>query len=265
MKSSGKNRFEKLFLTICCLVPTIFFFFFFFFEELKLTFFSHHNSNTELKMSTQSREIISIEEIGPCEGHNHTSTCIMLYGYGTSALLWYEIIQTMSLRMPETRFVIPTAPLNEQGIPMWYVLNEQMPSDGLHLVKQLIETERVRCSNLAIVGFSQGGAVTLASLSMEVPPVAVVCMSSFFKKPKKSNPLSPHHYQTPILLLHGDLDRVATIKSGRNVERKLREFGFRDVLFKSCEKPSRSVSPKAISQTINFLLQHLHGKKKSKL
>eukprot|EP01060_Flectonema_neradi_P005342 TRINITY_DN13540_c2_g1_i1.p1 TRINITY_DN13540_c2_g1~~TRINITY_DN13540_c2_g1_i1.p1 ORF type:complete len:216 (+),score=28.03 TRINITY_DN13540_c2_g1_i1:31-678(+) len=209
-------------------------------------------------MKHKSKELISIDEIGPVEGHQHRSTCIMLHGYGDSVVLWYEVIQEMSLQMPQTRFVVPSAPFDDHGVHIWYIFDKETPYDGLDLVKPLIDAERSKCNNLAIIGFSQGGAVALASLFSSPPPVAVVSMSSFFKKPTKPSSASKQQQSTPILVVHGALDPVVRIKSARNATQKLKDCGFANVDLKTYNNLAHSVTPQSLSYVVKFLVRHLY-------
>ena len=206
--------------------------------------------------------------IGPCEGSEHNATCFVLHGFGDSSVGWYEIVREMSVRLPTVRFVIPTAPVSKIGVNSWFDFEKESPTNALDILSPLIEMETAICSNLAVIGFSQGGAVTLASLFGDFPIAAAVSMSAFFTKPplKYLSSLSKTTTATPILITHGTLDDVVKFKSGKNSVSKLSSCGFTNVSFKSYDLP-HSVSPDVINDVVGFLLQYLihNNSDKSKL
>eukprot|EP01060_Flectonema_neradi_P009979 TRINITY_DN17123_c0_g1_i3.p1 TRINITY_DN17123_c0_g1~~TRINITY_DN17123_c0_g1_i3.p1 ORF type:complete len:243 (+),score=35.28 TRINITY_DN17123_c0_g1_i3:66-731(+) len=204
--------------------------------------------------------------IGPCEGSEHVASCFVLHGFGDSSVGWYEIVLDMAKRLPTVRFIIPTAKENNMGINSWFDFERELPTTAIAKLEPLVDFERQKCSNIAIIGFSQGGSVSMAHLFGDVPMRAAVSMSGFFTRPSKTfmDNLTESHLSTPILVTHGTLDDVVKFKSGVNSVSKLTKCGFKNVTFKQYDLP-HSVSPDVIHDVTEFLRKHLTEDVKSKL
>jgi predicted esterase len=120
----------------------------------------------------------------------HKSTVIILHGLGDTAMGWVDAAQFWQATMPNTKFVLPTAAdmpvsLNfGMAMPAWYNLSGGGGSRDDELCKGIEESRAVihevlrreaetlasihgdgsvadRRGRLALVGFSQGGALSL--------------------------------------------------------------------------------------------------------
>ena len=116
--------------------------------------------------------------IVPPSSGKHKTTVIFLHGLGDGSGYWENGVQ--ALKMEDTKFILPAAPILPVSInmniqmPAWYNiigLEDDSPEDDegiaracrdlVDIVQQEIDEFGIAPSNIAIGGFSQGGAVVL--------------------------------------------------------------------------------------------------------
>ncbi len=161
-------------------------------------------------------------EYSPCD--QPKVLMILLHGRGTTGHDLYPLAEALDL--PEVRFILPTAPLPlDPGAYQWYDFNhsqEQIPPHGV-LIQELLAALRQQSGPLPVVllGFSQGAVMTLeAGLTLKPTPLALVALSGYlFRLPALTAPLPP------ILIIHGDQDRVIPVQAGRNSSQSLQNQG----------------------------------------
>ena len=135
---------------------------------------------------------------------------------------------------PGLRFVFPHAPVRpvtiNNGVPMraWYdirnlSIEQRADEEGLRAsmaeVDALIARERDRgvpASRLLLVGFSQGGALALASgLRRESAVAGIACLSGYLPlADRTAAELTPAGRATPVFLGHGRQDPVVALGLG---------------------------------------------------
>ena len=135
---------------------------------------------------------------------------------------------------PGIRFVFPHAPVRpvtiNNGMPMraWYdirnlSIEQRADEDGLRAsmveVDALIARERDRgipASRLLLVGFSQGGALALASgLRRESAVAGIACLSGYLPMAERTaSELTPAGRNTPVFLGHGRQDPMVALSLG---------------------------------------------------
>ena len=135
---------------------------------------------------------------------------------------------------PGLRFVFPHAPVRpvtiNNGVPMraWYdirnlSIDQRADEEGLRAsmaeVDALIARERDRgvpASRLLLVGFSQGGALALASgLRRESAVAGIACLSGYLPlADRTAAELTPAGRATPVFLGHGRQDPVVALGLG---------------------------------------------------
>ena len=135
---------------------------------------------------------------------------------------------------PGIRFVFPHAPVRpvtiNNGVPMraWYdirnlSIDQRADEEGLRAsmaeVDALIARERDRgvpASRLLLVGFSQGGALALASgLRRESAVAGIACLSGYLPlADRTAAELTPAGRATPVFLGHGRQDPVVALGLG---------------------------------------------------
>lgn len=134
-------------------------------------------------------------------GSDCAATVIVLHGLGDSGPGWYGHVRRTLQRGPvlqATRFILPLAnrrcvtALGNVLLPAWFDVLSMDPHgredetgvrDACQRVRDLIRLEMERGvppSSIALLGFSQGGAVALATaLTSEVPLAGVVALSAY--------------------------------------------------------------------------------------
>ena len=162
-------------------------------------------------------------------------TVLWLHGLGADGHDFAPIVpELVRPDWPGIRFVFPHAPVRpvtiNNGMPMraWYdirnlSIEQRADEDGLRAsiadVDALIARERDRgvpSSRVLLVGFSQGGALALASgLRREAAVAGIACLSGYLPMAERTAPeLTPAGRATPVFLGHGRQDPVVALNLG---------------------------------------------------
>ena len=184
-------------------------------------------------------------------GPSPTWSVIWLHGLGADGSDFLPIVpELVRPDWPAIRFVFPHAPVRpvtiNNGVPMraWYDIRDfdlanRADAGGVEQsivqVEALIarEAERgVPADHVVLAGFSQGGAIALATgLRRRAPLAGVVALSTYL-------PLAPDALQAlestfdaaaarqPVFMAHGSHDPVVPLQAGRMGSRKLQDLGF---------------------------------------
>ena len=147
---------------------------------------------------------------------------------------------------PAVRFVFPHAPVRavtiNNGVRMraWYDIrdmnlanraDEAGVDESVAQAEALIAREAERgipASRLLLAGFSQGGAIALATALRRTDALAgVIALSTYLpmaeRLVKETTPIAPTQ---PLFMAHGQFDPVVPYAGGDFSARKLRELGF---------------------------------------
>ena len=162
-------------------------------------------------------------------------TVLWLHGLGADGHDFAPIVpELLRPDWPGIRFVFPHAPVRpvtiNNGMPMraWYdirnlSIDQRADEEGLRAsmreVDALIARERDRgvpASRLLLVGFSQGGALALASgLRRESAVAGIACLSGYLPMADRTEAeLTPAGRTTPVFLGHGRQDPMVAISLG---------------------------------------------------
>ncbi len=211
----------------------------------------------------------NLVEIPPVGAHR--STVFWLHGLGADGQDFVPVLP--ALRLPAAlgvRFVFPEAPVRpvtlNGGMWMraWYDIESIADSRRLnreHLeavvsgVRALLAAEAERGippERVALVGFSQGGAVALAAAAARGPDAAsppaiagLAALSSYLPFPEEAAPAGP--VAAPVFLAHGLHDEIVPFAGGTTTRDALRANGW-NVDFRSyamghevCEEEIRAL------------------------
>ena len=162
-------------------------------------------------------------------------TVLWLHGLGADGHDFAPIVpELVRPDWPGIRFVFPHAPVRpvtiNNGLPMraWYDIrnlsieqraDEAGLRESIAEVDALISRERDRgvpASRVVLVGFSQGGALALASgLRREAAVAGIACLSGYLPMAERTEgELTPAGRATPVFLGHGRQDPVVALALG---------------------------------------------------
>jgi phospholipase/carboxylesterase len=147
---------------------------------------------------------------------------------------------------PALRFVFPHAPVRpvtiNGGVPMraWYDIrdmnlaqraDESGVDQSVGEVEALIAREADRgvpASRLLLAGFSQGGAITLATgLRRTTPLAGLIALSTYLPMPERlARELGADAASQPLFMAHGQFDPVVPYAGGDASAARLRALGF---------------------------------------
>ncbi|TAN05636.1 MAG: carboxylesterase [Rhodanobacteraceae bacterium] len=191
-------------------------------------------------------ELLPAEErvTGPEPRH----AVIWLHGLGADGHDFEPLVpQLVRPGWPALRFVFPHAPVRpislNGGLPMraWYDiagfdLSQQQDATGIRAsiaaVGTLIAREIARgvpARNIVLTGFSQGGAIALATgLRLAEKLAAIVALSTYLPLAGvTAGERSAANAATPVFMGHGTFDPVVPLYLGERSRDQLRAWGYR--------------------------------------
>ena len=172
-------------------------------------------------------------------------TVLWLHGLGADGHDFAPIVpELLRPDWPGLRFVFPHAPVRpvtiNNGMPMraWYDIrnlsieqraDEQGLRESMREIDALLARERDRgvpASRLLLVGFSQGGALALASgLRREAGVAGIACLSGYLPMAERTaDELTPAGRATPVFLGHGRQDPVVALNLGTRTRAALENW-----------------------------------------
>ena len=180
-------------------------------------------------------------------GPNPTWTVLWLHGLGDSGDGFAPIVpELVRPGWPALRFVFPHAPVRAVTINggarmrAWYDIadldlanraDETGVAESIEQVEALIAREAERGippERIILAGFSQGGAITLATgLRRTVPLAGLVALSTYLPAMNKAAAaLRPGAERQPLFMAHGQYDPVVPYFAGEQSAAMMRQFGF---------------------------------------
>lgn len=182
-----------------------------------------------------------IRETGP----DPALSIVWLHGLGADGHDFEGIVpELLRPGWPALRFVFPHAPVRpvtvNGGMRMraWYdILGMDLASrqdeHGIRMsvaqVEQLISAEQEANRRVLLAGFSQGGAITLATgLTSPLPLAGLVVLSSYLPlELKLFDEAAPAAVDRPLFMAHGRFDPVVPQALGELSRDRLRARGYR--------------------------------------
>ena len=180
-------------------------------------------------------------------------TVLWLHGLGADGNDFAPIVPELLMRdgrrreWPALRFVFPHAPVRAVTINggarmrAWYDIRDMDLSnradhegvaESVAQVDALIVREAQRgvpASRVLLIGFSQGGAVTLAAgLERKTPLAGLAGLSTYLPMlpARAATLLQPNASTQPMFMGHGQFDPVVPYAGGELSAQAMREFGF---------------------------------------
>lgn len=205
-------------------------------------------------------------------GERPAGSVVWLHGLGADGHDFEALVP--ELRLPDglaLRFVFPHAPVRpvtiNNGVPMraWYdvlgldrsaVQDEKGIRESVAAVRELVSAELERggtAQRIVLAGFSQGGAIALATaLRYEAPLAGVMALSSYLPlEEQTADELSRANASLPVFMAHGRLDPMLPIALGLRAREWLERAGF-PVVWHDYEM-GHAVCPQEIADVSDWL------------
>jgi phospholipase/carboxylesterase len=180
---------------------------------------------------------------------------VALHGWGANSNDLVSLSPAVNL--PGYQFVFPEAPFPHPHVPggkMWYDLQDTNKS-GLAESRQMLseflrslpESTGIPLSQTVLLGFSQGGAMTL-DVGLSLPLAGLVSLSGYLHAivTKPNQPISP------ILIVHGRQDQVVPLMAAQTARDTLLSLGAK-VKYTEYDM-GHEIKPNAIEQIQKFIL-----------
>ncbi len=180
---------------------------------------------------------------------------VALHGWGANSNDLVSLSPAVNL--PGYQFVFPEAPFPHPQVPggkMWYDLQDTNKS-GLAESRQMLseflrslpESTGIPLSQTVLLGFSQGGAMTL-DVGLSLPLAGLVSLSGYLHAivTKPNQPISP------ILIVHGRQDQVVPLMAAQTARDTLLSLGAK-VKYTEYDM-GHEIKPNAIEQIQKFIL-----------
>lgn len=201
-------------------------------------------------MTTPIDSLPPLDAIERATGSDPAWTVIWLHGLGDSGHGFAPIVPALvhGRDWPAVRFVFPHAPVRPvtinggQAMRAWYDISDldfdptrRGDEDGVEVsiaqVEALIAREQARgtpASRIVLAGFSQGGAITLATgLRRETPLAGLLALSTYVPSPQNAEArLSAGATRQPVFMAHGQYDPVIAYRYGEASAALLKRLGF---------------------------------------
>ena len=197
---------------------------------------------------------------------------VWLHGLGADGHDFAPIVpELVRPEWPGIRFVFPHAPVRpvtiNGGVPMraWYDIkslstddraDEEGVRESMREVDALIARERDRgvpAERLLLVGFSQGGAMALASgLRREAPVAGIAALSAYLPLGSRTAAeMTPGGKATPVFMAHGTQDPVVAPAWGSRSRDAMQALGVQ-VEWRTYPMP-HSVHPQEVRDLGNWM------------
>lgn len=187
-----------------------------------------------------------------------TGRLVALHGWGSNAQDLASLAPYFNL--PGYQYLFPNGPMPHPHVPggrMWYDLSDFVARQGLTESRQLLTEwllsleaiDHVPLHKTILVGFSQGGAMTL-DVGTHLPLAGLVVLSGYLH-PADVRPLPKT--LPPILMIHGRQDTVVQIAIAQKSHNALIELGA-TVQYHELEM-GHEIQPEVITLVQNFVRQ----------
>jgi phospholipase/carboxylesterase len=186
----------------------------------------------------------NLETLEISGNNNITSSVIWMHGLGADGGDFSQLVR--ELQMPNTRFILPHAPLRPVTCNGGYVMRAWYDIYGLEIssmqdeigiraaqrqIEALIEQEQQRgvvADRIVLAGFSQGGAIALHTALRFPQRLAGVLALSTYLPLKLSLSAEAHtaNHNLPIFMAHGSFDAVIGLNVAQASALQLQQAGY---------------------------------------
>lgn len=202
---------------------------------------------------------------------NHTSTIIFLHGLGDTAEGWADVGRIWCKKLPETRIVLPTAPIipvtlnGGVRMPSWYdilgmgeeaALQAPLIEHGQKVLMDIFEEELKKvdgdASRIILGGFSMGGALALFTALQQPKLCGVLVVSGYIVTPQNVN-WNILSKDTPILQCHGTSDFMVPFTGAQKTLGFIQTAGFKNVELKHYSGLQHGTCDKELNDILQWL------------
>ncbi|MGA2654961.1 MAG: dienelactone hydrolase family protein [Gammaproteobacteria bacterium] len=170
---------------------------------------------------------------------------IWLHGLGADGYDFMPVVPELKLDDKPIRFIFPHAPImpvtinHGMQMPAWFDLHEISPAakhdiagieKAYQQISELIEDQHqqgIAYEHIALVGFSQGGALALyTGLRFKQPLAGIMGLSTYLPLIQSLKEAISAPTDLPIFLAHGTQDPIVPIEAGFMTEELLSSQGY---------------------------------------
>jgi phospholipase/carboxylesterase len=206
----------------------------------------------------------------PRSGGKAKQLVVFCHGYGSSGADLISLAPSWSGIMPDAEFLAPNGPDICESYSFgyqWFGLREFTPyyvDAGLMVSRpilrkyflELLAQRALTPSDLAIVGFSQGGMVALDMMFALQGLRGVICYSGGFYPPSDIPLPEPH---PEVLLVHGDADTCVPYEYCLKAQGLLKKLGLQPQTL-TCSGLGHSIDSEGLKVGGKFLAQLFSSK-----
>jgi predicted esterase len=233
----------------------------------------------------KAKHTITIPHDKTATGASPRSSVIVLHGLGDTAQGWADVAAMWAGAMPSVRFVLPTAPMlavtlnGGMKMPAWYDIKsldgnaDRESCDGIAesraTIDALVAAEAALvggAANVALVGFSQGGALALyVGLQRETEPLAAVVSMSGYLPARGSWRVAAGSKGMPVGFFHGTDDQVVRPNWADMSVEELRAQELEAVSLKTYPGMGHSAVQEEIEDVAKFVSDALGARPRARL
>ena len=204
----------------------------------------------------------------PPAGGNANKLVVFLHGYGADGKDLIDLANPFGMALPNASFISPDAPhlceMSSQG-RQWFPI-EEIPKGAIKAslgLLDLIENEAKKLNltfkDVILIGFSQGAMMSMQCLLINHKRLrAIIGYSGALREENidaaNDQILDGKHKfsDTPILLVHGEQDKIVPFQSLERSKNLLNKIGF-NVETLSRPNLAHGIDPEGISKGMQFL------------
>ena len=204
---------------------------------------------------------------------NSTSTLIFCHGLGDNATSWLYMAKELRKNLKHFRVILTNAPMSKVSVnkgivsPSWFDILEipvknSSPENGIGIdesiknIHKLIESEiqkGIPANRIFLGGFSQGATLSLISgLKYEYNQLGGIIMLSGWAH-KNLNLIGYKNSKIPILICHGDKDKVVLYENATELKSNLDKYNFQNSTLKTYSGMGHNNSTKEIGDLFDWL------------
>ena len=208
--------------------------------------------------------------IKPSSNLNPKNIVILCHGYGGDGRDISVLANYWKNFLPETLFVCPDAPqvcnVNPSGF-QWFELMDQNHDEILsksliaenklsNFIDELIQSNNLSGKNVGLVGFSQGGMISIQTALKRKQEIN--CLISYSGKVLNQDHLKKNICSRPkICMMHGDIDQVVPVSALLEAKHFFNENQYKidTKIFENCE---HRIPNEGLSIGLEFLKKNLY-------